>query len=744
VTAARLGAGANGFGREVAPLGFDAPAWICATAATMVPAQPLTQPRASSPARLVLVLHFHQPHGNLGSVFELASDRCYQPTLELLLAHPLVKTGIHVSGPLLDWLERYRPAVLDCLVALVRRGQTEILGGGIGEPMLAVLPDRDAIGQLQAMAERCRELFGERPRGMWLAERVWEPDLPRIMAAADYHYTLLDDTHLHAAGERELRSCYRTDKAGASVCVLPIDRGLRLRIPFAEVDEVLAYLAERRGRTSCYGDDAEKFGLWPTTAHRTWDERWLERFFSAIRDERAWLEAIEPGRLLDERPVAGPVYLPSISYAEMGEWALPAAAAAEHQELWTRLELAGLGVEAARFVRGGIWQGFFAKYPESRLMQRKMLLVSEAVERARLRGDPLAPAATAALYSGQCNCAYWHGLFGGLYLQHLRSAVMSALLEAECLVEPRSGVGLRVTDHDGDGDEEVLLEGPEVNLYLSPARGGAALELDLRRARFHLTGVLGRRPEAYHRLLPRAQVVGDTERTGPPGVGVGTATEPGLGERIRYDRYPRGAFIDHLLAADAEPERFDADYQPLCDLPHARYQLAAIEHAGDAVRVRLTHAEAGFRLEKQLIVGRAPEVAVRYALACDGPARELAFACEIDVTLLTGAAEAGRRLEVHAGVPEPFDPAPGAAALHRDVRSVRLQAPPLGVDLTLRPDPPAELWRIPIETVSQSEGGFERSYQGTALVFVWRTTVGAGRTLSATLELDIAPEAAGR
>ena len=33
---------------------------------------------------------------------------------------------------------------------------------------------------------------------------------------------------------------------------------------------------------------------------------------------------------------------------------------------------------------------------------------------------------------------------------------------------------------------------------------------------------------------------------------------------------------------------------------------------------------------------------------------------------------------------------------------------------------PATVWRFPLETVSQSESGFERSYQGSVILAQWR------------------------
>ena len=75
--------------------------------------------------------------------------------------------------------------------------------------------------------------------------------------------------------------------------------------------------------------------------------------------------------------------------------------------------------------------------------------------------------------------------------------------------------------------------------------------------------------------------------------------------------------------------------------------------------------------------------------------------------------------------------------MHTDVRTVRLVAEPLEIDVTLKPESACELWRLPIETVSQSERGFEPSYQGTALVFVWRSSIAPGHDLEAKVALEV-------
>jgi alpha-amylase len=131
---------------------------------------------------LALAIHNHQPVGNFGWVFAEVFEQAYLPMLEALERHPDVSLSLHYTGPLLEWLRMERPAFIARLAALVDRGQVEILGGGYYEPVLASLPERDRIGQLRRMADELEGLFGRRPAGAWVAERVWEPDMPTSLA----------------------------------------------------------------------------------------------------------------------------------------------------------------------------------------------------------------------------------------------------------------------------------------------------------------------------------------------------------------------------------------------------------------------------------------------------------------------------------------------------------------------------------------------------------------------------------
>src|SRR5258706_6991944 len=150
------------------------------------------------PLDLLIAIHNHQPDGNFGHVFLKAYDDCYGPLAAALDRAPHVRVALHHTGALLEWIERNRPDYFETLRRLVGRGQVELLGGGFYEPMLAVLPQRDARGQIDMMSEYLHSRFVVRPDGMWLAERVWEPSLAKLIADTGMKFRLVDHGHLRA------------------------------------------------------------------------------------------------------------------------------------------------------------------------------------------------------------------------------------------------------------------------------------------------------------------------------------------------------------------------------------------------------------------------------------------------------------------------------------------------------------------------------------------------------------------
>ncbi len=143
-----------------------------------------------------LLLHSHQPIGNFPWVFQQVYQEDYLPLLETLERHPKVRLSLHYTGSLLDWLEEAHPEFLERIATLVKRNQVEIVSGGYYEPILPSIPDDDKVAQIRRLTERIQRDFGTTATGMWIAERVWEPGLPRFLRDAGIEWTILDDIHL--------------------------------------------------------------------------------------------------------------------------------------------------------------------------------------------------------------------------------------------------------------------------------------------------------------------------------------------------------------------------------------------------------------------------------------------------------------------------------------------------------------------------------------------------------------------
>ena len=519
---------------------------------------------------LCLVFHNHQPVGNFGWVIRDLWDHAYQPTLAALEARPSFRAGLHYSGPLLDWIEQEEPDAIARIRTLVEREQVEVLGSGLTEPILVSLPLVDRQTQLVRMADRVEQLFGRRPAGAWLTERVWEPDLASDMARAGYGYTIVDDNHLRAAHiPRDGQwGTWSTDDQGLRLTLFASEQGLRYMMPWATVDETIAHLRANatrdRSRIGLMGDDGEKFGGWPGTHDLCWGrDGWMGRFFDAVEENRDWIETVRPSDWLATHPTLGRVYVPTASYVEMTEWALPPDEAEDFHELLAEARSRNAG--AYKFLFGGFWRAFQAKYREINDLHKQMLRVSAAVAGMPAGADR--ERALDHLLRGQSNDVYWHGLFGGIYLVHLRLAVHAELIAAQDLVDGGRAPTL-TADLDLDGVDEVQLGADGQALTVDVAEGAGIGAWDLFASRLAAGSSMRRRPESYHARLRRYFLElaqrGETEdvAAGSEAAGDAAATttedvvvllDEGLDELLVYDRHEqRGGLVTIRNLAAAE------------------------------------------------------------------------------------------------------------------------------------------------------------------------------------------------
>ena len=655
----------------------------------------------SRPVSLLLGVHAHQPVGNFAEVVVDAHVRCYRPFLHTLHRYPTFRFAAHFSGWLLDELCTRFPDDMAMLAEMVARGQVELFGAGDCEPVLAAIPARDRLGQLNALATRLESRFGARPRGAWLTERVWESSVVPSLADSGVRYVTVDDYHFLCTGreERELDGYFTTEEDGRTVDLFPISEALRYRLPFTPATDAVAYLehlADAGQAAAIYFDDIEKFGIWPETFDWVYTRGWLAAFVEGVLGS----SKIVPSTYAEfhrAQATRGIVYLPTASYSEMNEWTLPAPAAQAYASLLDEAKRSPHWPRERPFIRGGIWRNFLTRYPEANWQHKRMLALS-----ARLEADDGAredPALHGLLYRAQANDAYWHGLFGGLYLPHLRRAVWRHLLELECELDARQWQRPMAVDLDHDGHVEYLLADRELQAVLRDDGRGALIELSSYALLHNFGDVLRRHAEHYHRL-PDEPV--SCPHNDAPQDGIASA-------------HDRVAWKHAVTAADLVPDTVARAIASDClvaadgtRLPLDCYRVLEAGASAATLEARPTPellVRKSFRLDEE-------GLAIEWLL--DAPA---ATALEVELNLALPSCDGfgGRYRLADGSFPGGFgQPLALTACAELHCEDAALEG-----RLTLEPSPPAAIVGGPHETVSQSEAGLEKIMQGACLRLRW-------------------------
>jgi 4-alpha-glucanotransferase len=651
---------------------------------------------------LLLGVHAHQPVGNFDFVMDDAHHRCYAPFLRTLHGYPEFKFTVHFSGWLLDYLIQHFPKDMALLETMVARGQVELFGAGDTEPVLAVIPNRDRIGQVRTLSDKLEKKLGARPRGAWLTERVWEATVVPALADAGIDYVTVDDYHFLCTGKQaaELTGFYTTEEDGRRLDLFPIAEALRYRLPFSPAAEAVSYI-ESLAQTdhqaaAVYFDDIEKFGIWPETYEWVYEKGWLAQFIEGVLAS----DVIVTSRYDAYHAAAktrGVVYLPTTSYIEMNEWTLPANAANTYGDLMHEAKAQGRFEQHKAFLRGGMWKNFLSRYPESNWMHKRMLGLS-----ARFHALPKLAQTTELrelLYEAQANDAYWHGLFGGLYLPHLRRAVYHAMVTLEARLDAVASRAPREQyDLDFDGQDELLLHNDQLQAIVRLDGSATVAEFDAYALRHNFGDSLARQAEHYHRKIH----LGDAGHA-HSGEGIASAHDRVTFKHditpddMRLDTSPRALFRDHWVdaqRADAAPP-YPLDYQEL---------------ESEGLSAKFEAAVEVLKVDKSIAVqGASLVVAYRFS----GGARGW-FGTEINLAMPSCDGPAGRF--VHQGnIPGGF----GAPLNVDDLTEIELSDDVLGGSVILRASRPVRLSAAPHFSVSQSEAGFEKIMQAVTLSLVW-------------------------
>ncbi len=635
----------------------------------------------------IFIIHFHQPTGQLEWILEKIYNNSYKLLLDIFKMFTDIKIAVHISGPLLlEMNERY-PEWIDGIAKLAEHGTIELLAGSIGEAILPLLPPEDRYYQVKEYIKVFNRIFGFKPKGMWLPERVWEPSLPEPLARNGIEYVVIDDSTLYRGGRGGNDSLYAwiTEDGGHPLKILFIDTQLRYILPWRSHEEVFNYMlsrADEKGeRYLLWGSDAEKFGEWHDPK---WAREWLVGFFSKLRGLRHEIETIHPSTYLEKYGVKGLIYLPSGSYDKMLEWS------------------------------GGFFRNFLIKYRESNNLHKKMLRVRMKLKQANVTSEDI----WRLYHLGQCNDAFWHGLFGGIYLTPLRQALYENLIKAEVHAEEameyygESKVIITRTDFDYDGRPEILVETPLINTYFKPSDGGTLFELDYKEHGFehNLLNTMSRYQEPY------------LDGTG-----------------FRADWYRRVSLREHLWAPYASIDDWvnNTPFIDKSDLALAEYK-PILENNTLILRTLGHYYPEGAQpievfVEKRIKFNPSePSITISYKIENQGRAHidaRLGIEFTLAPKLPRLKKEVGFIGYTVNGIDKPIND-----KWVGETNTLILKSPVMR-DVVLETSSKTEFWVSPINMPSRTEKGIQENFEGLGVMPVYRIMLSPGDEFRQTIRL---------
>lgn len=528
---------------------------------------------------LLFGIHCHQPIDNFDHVVYEIIEKSYEPFFTILKEFPNFKCSVHFSGWLFEFIQKNRPTLFSLMQEI--SSQIEFFTGGYYEPILASIPSCDRVSQIKMLSSFIEKNFNQTPKGLWLTERIWDDSIIDDLQKCQIEYVIVDDYHLIAAGHdmHNLNGYFISENSNNTIALFPINKALRYVIPFASIEktkETLHAIANDEGKNAAIiFDDGEKFGVWPKTYEKVYEQNWLRDFFqTTLEDETIEVQTFH--EYYQQNHAISLAYLPTVSYHEMQEWSILPNLAHDYKTLVEQ------NSQLEHLIRGGIWKNFFIKYQESNWLHKRSLELS--------RKNNNSAKFKKALYKTQCNDVLWHGIFGGIYLPNLRDNAYKYIIECENILNLDSCS--EVIDINLNSYDEYKFFTPELLSIIDCKNGGQIVELDLRDVCFNLQNTLTRYKEIYHEKIEKSvqedelESKEEKEETSTIHNNVLTTNED---LDFHVDWYLKKSAIDHISDASFTLQSFQANSfkeysdfsnQPFDVISHTKNTLSLKRNGG--------------------------------------------------------------------------------------------------------------------------------------------------------------------
>ncbi len=643
--------------------------------------------------KLIFGTQNSQPSGSYDYLFEKAYQEAYKPFLTVLYNFPAISLTLYYSGTLLQWLDDNHPEFLMLLNDMVKRKQVELLTGGFYDPIFPIIPSSDRIGQIEKLTTFLRKNFGKRPRGCWVTKLAWEPSLTSLFNTSGINYIFLDENHFRSAGI-EGDSLYTpciTEDQGKTLYVFPLTTSLIAEIPHTSPEKIIERIlshANKNGPVVTLVVPGENFGLYNETKQLCYKEKWIETFLSLLQENHDAIEVINPTTYSKSLVPNAKGYFPCTSCEDMYIWLNPKSHDSKKKE------------KNSCNNNGVVFRRFLKRYSESNFLYSKMMFTSLLV--GQIRGDKYKKkAGREELWKAQSNYPFWHGRHAGIYVNKLRKAAYTALIEAEKITQEK-GVfipSIIKTDFDFDGQDEYLYQGNDINAYVHTS-GGVLFEMDFLPASWNYLDTMRRYKEPYHNKM--------TKNAG-------------------YDSYMRNTFIDHFFKAEDSINDFcSSSYTELGSFIGSTFEVENVNRDHNELSlkndgfVRVDGSKIPVVIKKKYIF-KKQSVDLFLTVKNDGNAEApFLYGSELNISMLSNGIESERLFIIDSNNRKEIG---NDIAEVKNAEELELEDRYNEVVVSVSAATGFSLWSFPIETNVYHFDQIEKIYQATCIVPRWSFTL---------------------
>ena len=261
-------------------------------------------------------------------------------------------------------------------------------------------------------------------------------------------------------------------------------------------------------------------------------------------------------------------------------------------------------------------------------------------------------------------------------------------------------------------------------------------ELDVRSICHNLLATIARRPESYHRKVAAGASEPDGDCASIHDRVV--FKQEGLEQRLQYDQYVRKSLLDRFYSLDTDLQSVtNATARDEGDFLGSVYETR-IRRNPDRIQILLSRDGWASGLPLKLTKGVTAEAGsstlqIAYLLEGLPTDQQLHFGVEFNFAGLPSHAE---DRFFHDGDMERLGELQTQLDLHETL-NLSMTDQWLGIDIHMVADQPTSWWTFPVETVSQSEGGFELVHQSVVVHPHWFVRGDSQGRWSATIELEL-------